>query len=69
MRLDNSKLITAKTEADVRACTRTVRNKTTSYVEIRNHISFKTTFKIKSKNNARVQCSVRWGLKMCDHVM
>ena len=28
---------------------KTVRNKTTSYVEIRNHVSFKTTFKIKSK--------------------
>ena len=34
-------------------CNKTVRNKTTSYVEIRNHFSFKTTFKIRSKRKTR----------------
>ena len=31
---------------------KTVRNKTTSYVEIRNHVSFKTTFKIKKHESS-----------------
>ena len=37
---------------------KTVRNKTTSYVEIRNHVSFKTTFKIKSKKEKKHESSM-----------
>ena len=31
---------------------KTVRNKTTSYIEIRNHVSFKITFKIKKHESS-----------------
>ena len=37
---------------------KTVRNKTTSYVEIRNHVSFKNTFKIKSKKREKHESSM-----------
>ena len=37
---------------------KTVHNKTTSYVEIRNHVSFKTTFKIKSKKREKHENSM-----------
>ena len=49
---------------------KTVHNKTTSYLEIRNHVSFKTAFKIKNHNNTRV-LNVQFvgGQKTCDHVM
>ena len=39
---------------------KTVRNKTTSYVEIRNHFSFKTTFKIKSKKEKTREFNVQF---------
>ena len=49
---------------------KTVHNKTTSYLEIRNHVSFKTAFKIKNHNNTR-ELNVQFvgGQKTCDHVM
>ena len=49
---------------------KTVHNKTTSYLEIRNHVSFKTAFKIKNHNKTR-ELNVQFvgGQKTCDHVM
>ena len=41
-------------------CNKTVRNKTTSYVEIRNHFSLKTTFKIKSKREKTREFNVEF---------
>ena len=49
---------------------KTVHNKTTSYLEIRNHVSFKTAFKIENHNKTR-ELNVQFvgGQKTCDHVM
>ena len=46
------------TDVFVLLCTKTVHNKTTSYTEIRNYVSFKTAFKIKSKKKKKHESSM-----------